>query len=151
EPLKPRAKNQKNWSKNKEKKLLKQQSKSSRGDRENEEDKPNPGKDEKDEKDDATTDKDQPHNRRRVQVIFSRQCTSSDEESCDEPKDLRGRLNLLIVKSAAPPTDNIDLRNRLKRKTINAHPHSLDATDLRRSLEESKVRNVDSVDDSKTR
>src|SRR5690606_9470875 len=113
EPLKPRAKNPKNWSKNKEKKLLKQQSKSSRGDRENEEDKPDPGKDEKH---NATTDEDQPHNRRHVQVIFSRQCISSDKKSRDEPKDLRGRLNLLRVKPAAPPTDNIDLRNRLKRK-----------------------------------
>ena len=76
-----------------------------------------------------STDEEPPKNRRRVEVILSRQADSSDDEISLITQDLREKFGR--------QTDSKDLRALLKRKAAKV---SVNETDLRTTLNESKAR-----------
>ncbi|XP_013617681.1 PREDICTED: uncharacterized protein LOC106324220 [Brassica oleracea var. oleracea] len=123
-PHKP--KNNKSWSKNKEKKIQKSQAKAPQKEERTSPERPTVNSLNLEGK---STDEEPPKNRRRVEVILSRQANSSNDETLPRQQDLRETLDR--------KTDSKDLRTFLKRKAAMMHESK---TDLRTSLDESKAR-----------
>ncbi|XP_013594592.1 PREDICTED: uncharacterized protein LOC106302678 [Brassica oleracea var. oleracea] len=121
-----KLKNNKNWSKNKEKKVQKSQTKAPQR-----EEQTNPEKAMVNNLnlEGESTDEEPPKNRRRVEVILPRQANSSDDEIPPVPTDLHEKLGR--------KTESKDLRTLLKR---NAEMVQKNEVDLRTSLDESKAR-----------
>lgn len=121
EPLKAKPKNDKSWSKNKERRA--QQKANGKG-RQNENQSKDEDKAPKDDgDDDSFADEEQPTNRRRIEVILSQQALSSDEEDDD----------------STPPED---LRNFLKRKLEHENSSNPIDTDLQLMLNAMKSRRI---------
>ncbi|XP_013704379.1 uncharacterized protein LOC106408099 [Brassica napus] len=108
-----RQNNTKSWSKNKETKAHKNQDKAGARPKRVEDDKP----EEQDEDEgEAQIKEEQPHNRRRVQVILARPSSSSDEEEDSKGRDSHESSNKRPSENGRPEESN-DLRNKLRRKS----------------------------------
>ncbi|WZZ14764.1 uncharacterized protein LOC125578131 [Brassica napus] len=130
-------KNTKSWSKNKEKKAQKsQQNTAPSEERASPERTPvnNVGS-----ANDSSEDE-HPRRRRRVEVILSRPCDSSDDDSSTVQPDLRDKLNSKVEQSLTSPITDKDLRTLLKRKSAtNEHVGS---ADLRATISKSSARRI---------
>ena len=164
-PLKAKPKNGKSWSKNKERRAQRKATGKGRQNETQQQDEDKTLKDDGEE--DSSPDKEQPANRRRIEVILSQQTLSSDDENDDTPilGDLRDvlkrklesedsdlRLTLNVRKSHRILTGDPDPKKHLKlpngdlREKLNAGACDLcvllnrsKPTDLRRRLEQTKT------------
>ena len=126
EPPRLKPRNNKSWSKKKDKKTQKSQA---RAHQKEERTSPERAPVNNLNLEGESTDEEPPKNRRRVEVILSRHDNSSDDEIPSIAQDLREQLGR--------KRDSKDLRALLKRKAAKV---SVSETDLRSTLNESKAR-----------
>ncbi|XP_013617553.1 PREDICTED: uncharacterized protein LOC106324078 [Brassica oleracea var. oleracea] len=133
-------KNTKSWSKNKEKKAQKSQQNTAPS-----EERASPERTPVNNVGPANDSAEDEHPRRRVEVILSRPCDSSDDDSSIMQPDVRDKLNSTVEQSLTPPTADKDLRTLLKRKSAtNEHVGS---ANLGATISKSSARSIGQNDD----
>ena len=126
-------KNNKSWSKNKEKKTPKFQARAPQNE---ERFIPEKAPVNNLHLEDESTDEERPKNRQRVEVILSRPDNSSDYEIPPIAPDLSDKLGRRTEQPLLPATNSEDLRALLKRKAATV---SASKTDLRTTINKSKA------------